>query len=135
MGVFQPGLLTDFDCEEVNEVTLNDANQTATLAEVEVTARDGNTVWFTAHVTWVPSNNANNPFTLSIVRENNSIVCTALDSGTSAGRPITTAITCCDVVDEGTYTYRLVGQRVNPTNIEIQSGNFAAAVINTDPMP
>lgn len=132
MGVFQPGLLIDFACEDVADVTLNDANPEEDLATVEVEAQSaGNTVWFTAYVTWVPSN-ASRPFTLRIEREDGSVVCVALDSPTAAQQPITTAITCCDVVDEaGSFTYRLVGERQDPTDIDIEEGTFTAAVINT----
>lgn len=118
MGIFQPGLLTDFACEEVNETNLNDLNPESNLAELEVTARAGNTVWFTAYVQWEPSA-ASQPFTLRIERENGTVVCSTMDMPPQANEPVTTAITCCDfAVSEGTHTYFLVGQRQNPVNIE-----------------
>ncbi|MBS4194933.1 hypothetical protein [Lederbergia citri] len=133
MGIFQPGLLIGFDCNEVLPNSLT-GHQTVTLATVTLNVESSsNTVWLTAYATWSASNTSND-VKFSFVRDDGKVICTATDHPASVDT-FTTAFTCCDKAPlTGIHTYQLQATGVGPnanTKFTFSTGDFAGAVINT----
>lgn len=141
MGMFNPGLLMDFDCDNFSGIILNSANPTTTLAQVTLDVMNPNsTAWLTAYATWVPSA-SNVTLTLTIVREGTPDVeiCSATDTPAEANSGFTTAMTCCDEnPPTGEVTYTLIASGTGLTGgqtITINEGTFTGALINADTTP
>jgi hypothetical protein len=138
MGVFNPGLLIDFDCENFGELDPVDSGPDFTdLAEIELTViSDSNAVWLNAYVTWTGSS-AGDFITFRFVRDGTVVLCQAVDSVDQANQPDTTAFSCCDTeVDAGVHTYTLQASLTHPSggtqsSVTFTMGSFQGAVINT----
>jgi hypothetical protein len=131
-----PGVLIEFSCTEFGGVVLTTAAPTADLATLLITTdKPGNIVWLTAYATWTPT--AASPIiTFSIIRDGITLLCSASDTPVSANSPITTALTCCDIVPTAgphTYTLRAIGTipGTGEITITINEGTLTAAEINT----
>ncbi|MBU8879969.1 hypothetical protein BGM26_13370 [Bacillus sp. FJAT-29790] len=133
MGIFQPGLLIDFDCNGVLPNSLT-GNATVTLATVSLTIESSsNTVWLTAYATWSASNTSND-VKFTFVRDDGKELCSATDHPASVDT-FTTAFTCCDKAPlTGTHSYQLQATGVGPnknTTFTFTTGDLTGAVINT----
>jgi hypothetical protein len=139
MGVFNPGLLTDFACENfgVPPITVVSGTGFQDLAEITLTVNSPtNSVWLNAYATWTGTSAADT-ITFRFFRDDAVELCSAIDSVDQAGQPDTTAFSCCDTeVDAGVHTYTLQASVDHPSGGPQQSvtftlGSFQGAVINT----
>ena len=143
MGIFNPGLLIDFDCDHVEATTITGPGSTPVpLADVTLNVQSAsNTVWLTAYVTW-SADQASRNIRFSILREDGEEICFAIDRPANTGggnqneASFTTALTCCDEnppTGMVTYTLRANGVDLENANqsFDIITGNLTGAVINT----
>lgn len=138
MGVFNPGLLIDFDCENFEaDITVGSGIGFVDLAEITLTVNSPtNAVWLNAYATWVGTSAADF-ITFQFVRDDNVVLCSAIDSVDQANQPDTTAFSCCDTeVDAGVHTYTLQASVTHPsggpqTAVTFTMGSLQGAVINT----
>jgi hypothetical protein len=138
MGVFNPGLLIDFDCENFGDpnITVDSNTGFQDLAEITLTVNSPtNAVWLNAYATW-EGTSASDFITFQFVRDDGVVLCSAIDSVDQAGQPDTTAFSCCDTdVDAGVHTYTLQASVTHPgegdQSVTFTNGSFQGAVINT----
>lgn len=131
-----PGIFIEFACVGFSNITLTPTARTANLGSLRINVDEANnTVWLTAFATWTPSDAALT-FTLRIVRDDGTVICTATDTPDRANSPYTTSITCCDrapLVGPHTYTLQATENLPDAGNmtVVIAEGTFTAAEINT----
>ncbi|WP_342432069.1 hypothetical protein [Neobacillus sp. FSL H8-0543] len=139
MGVFNPGLLIDFDCENFGDpdITVTSGTGFQDLAEITLTVNSPtNAVWLNAYATWTGTSAADF-ITFRFLRDGVDPLCSAIDSVDQAGQADTTAFSCCDTtVDAGVHTYTLQASVTHPSGGQQQTvtfsmGSFQGAVINT----
>ncbi|GHH99577.1 hypothetical protein [Neobacillus kokaensis] len=137
MGVFQPGLLIDFDCENFTvDQTINSNTGFHDLATITLTVNSPtNSVWLNAYATWTATAAADT-VTLRFVRDGSVPLCSADMGVDQAGQPDTTALSCCDTgVSPGVHTYTLQAQLTHPgvgtQSVTFDKGSLQGAVINT----
>jgi hypothetical protein len=139
MGVFNPGLLIDFDCDNfgVPAIPVVSGPTFTDLAEITLNVvSPTNAVWLNAYATWTGTSAADT-ITFRFVRDDGVVLCSAIDSVDQAGQPDTTAFSCCDTeVDAGLHTYTLQASVSHPSGgtqstVTFTNGSFQGAVINT----
>jgi hypothetical protein len=138
MGVFNPGLLIDFDCDNFGDpdITVVSGTGFIELASITLTVNSPtNAVWLNAYATWTGTSAADF-ITFRFVRDDTVVLCSAIDSVDQANQPDTTAFSCCDTeVDAGIHTYTLEASVTHPgqgqQSVTFTMGSFQGAVINT----
>ena len=98
MGVFNPGLLIDFDCDNFGDpdITVVSGTGFQDLAEITLTVNSPtNAVWLNAYATWTGTSAADF-ITFRFFRDGTVALCSAIDSVDQANQPDTTAFSCCD---------------------------------------
>ncbi|WLR48586.1 hypothetical protein LC065_05190 [Halobacillus litoralis] len=130
-----PGVFIEFDCTQFSNISLTPQQPTADLATVNINVDESdNTVWFNAYITWSAST-GNETVNFSIIRDDDTVICTASDSTASANNPITTALTCCDENPlTGSHDYTLRAEAEDLTGnqtVTIAQGTFTATEVNT----
>ncbi len=113
MGVFNPGLLIDFDCANFGnpDITIVAGTGFQDLATIQLTVNSPtNSVWLNAYATWVGTNGAIN-ITFRFLRDGRCPTCSAIENVNQANQTFTTAFSCCDTdVDAGEHTYTFAGR-------------------------
>jgi hypothetical protein len=136
MGVFNPGLLIDFDCDNfTDDIIVVGGSGFQTLATITLNVNSPtNTVWLNAYATWVGTNAAIE-ITFRFLRDGVVPLCSAVEDVDQAGQTDTTAFSCCDTdVDAGVHTYTLQALVDFPNatqSVTFTMGSLQGAVINT----
>jgi hypothetical protein len=138
MGVFNPGLLIDFDCDNFGDpdITVVSGTGFIELASITLTVNSPtNAVWLNAYATWTGTFAADF-ITFRFVRDDTVVLCSAIDSVDQANQPDTTAFSCCDTeVDAGIHTYTLEASVTHlgqvQQSVTFTMGSFQGAVINS----